>query len=132
MCPAWLSELVRALARGFRQRPARRKPLAPTLERLEERTVLSSFVQFQHASYGTAESNGFRSIALTRTGDLTGEATVVFATRRGTAEASSDYLDASVTLTFAPGQTFRSVDVPILADSLVEGLETNVIPPESD
>ena len=45
---------------------------------------------------------------------------VEYATSDGTAEAPSDYAARSGTLTFAPGQTSKTVDVPLKGDTLDE------------
>jgi ELWxxDGT repeat protein len=50
--------------------------------------------------------------------------TVSYATADGTARAGSDYLAASGTLTFAPGQTSQSVTVLVNGDRLGEANET--------
>ena len=51
--------------------------------------------------------------------------TVSYATANGTATAGSDYLAISpTTLTFAPGETSKSVTVSVLGDTLSEGNET--------
>ena len=50
--------------------------------------------------------------------------TVDYATSDGTAEAGLDYTATSGTLTFAPGETEKTVSVPVLDDSHDEGEET--------
>ncbi len=50
--------------------------------------------------------------------------TVDFATGNGTATAPVDYTAVSGTLTFAPGQTTRTVSVPVNGDTDFEGNET--------
>jgi hypothetical protein len=50
--------------------------------------------------------------------------TVNWATANGTATAGSDYTAGSGTLTFAPGETTKTVDVAVLGDTLSEGNET--------
>ena len=50
--------------------------------------------------------------------------TVHFATAVGTATAGSDYQPASGTLVFAPGETTKTVTVPIVGDTLAESDET--------
>ena len=50
--------------------------------------------------------------------------TVDYATSDGTAEAGSDYEAASGTLTFAPGETAKTVPVAVLNDAHDEGEET--------
>lgn len=46
--------------------------------------------------------------------------TVQYATANGTAEAGTDYTATNGTLTFAPGETSKSIVVPILGDTVVE------------
>ena len=50
--------------------------------------------------------------------------TVDYATSDGAATAGSDYTSTSGTLTFAAGQTEKTVSVPVLDDALNEGEET--------
>ncbi len=50
--------------------------------------------------------------------------TVKFATVNGTATAGSDYTATSGTLTFAPGETTKTIAVPIIGDTVVESNET--------
>ena len=52
------------------------------------------------------------------------EVTVNYATAAGTATAGSDYEPASGTLVFAPGETAKTVTVPIVGDALDELDET--------
>ncbi len=51
------------------------------------------------------------------------EVSVDYATADGTAAAGADYTAASGTLTFAPGETAKTVSVPLLDDSIDEGKE---------
>ncbi len=62
------------------------------------------------------------TVSLTR--PLTKSATVNYATADGTATAGSDYQAASGTLTFAAGQTARTVSVTVYGDTIVEADET--------
>ncbi len=54
----------------------------------------------------------------------TSPVTVQYATADGTATAGSDYNAASGTLTFAAGQTSKTITVAVRGDTLVEGTET--------
>jgi len=97
-----------------------------------------SGVEFSAATYTVNELERTVQIKVTRVGRLgdagvgpgrsSGEFTVDFATRNGTATAGQDYLPLSGTLRFGPlvGPWARSltVNVPILDDVLVEGSET--------
>jgi hypothetical protein len=53
--------------------------------------------------------------------------TVAYATGNGTAGAGSDYQAASGTLTFAPGETTKTITVPIIGDRSGEPNETFVV-----
>ncbi|MFM7577050.1 MAG: Calx-beta domain-containing protein, partial [Microcystaceae cyanobacterium] len=50
--------------------------------------------------------------------------TVQYATSNGTAIAGSDYTSTSGTLTFAPGVTSQTINIPILNDAVSESDET--------
>jgi chitinase len=65
------------------------------------------------------------SFTVTRTGDTAGTSSVRVATADATATAGSDYTAvAATTLTFAPGQTTKTVAVTITGDLVVEPNET--------
>ena len=53
-----------------------------------------------------------------------GPVAVAYATTDGTATAGEDYTRTSGTLTFAPGETGKTVAVPVLDDAVDEGEET--------
>ena len=62
--------------------------------------------------------------AVTLDKESTGTVTVAYATSDGTATAGSDYTAVSGTLTFAAGETEKTVSVPVLEDDHNEGSET--------
>jgi len=70
---------------------------------------------------GTANTLVF---SVTRTGDDSQTVTVQYATGPGTAEAGSDYVAASGSLTFPPNTASRTVSVTTVADGDVEPNET--------
>lgn len=53
-----------------------------------------------------------------------GVVTMDFATRNGTATAGQDYSNLSGSLSFGPGETVRTVRVPLLDEALAEGSES--------
>ena len=73
------------------------------------------------AREGTDAAIGF---AVTLNRAASGEVTVNYATRDGTAKAGEDYTATRGTLTFAVGELEKTVSVPILDDALDEGAET--------
>jgi len=64
------------------------------------------------------------SFAVTLTAESGREVTVDYATADGSALAGSDYTTTSGTLTFAAGETSKSVDVPVTGETVHEGDET--------
>lgn len=81
-------------------------------------------VQFTQVPFLVEESDGSVQVNVSRTGDLSGTTTVEYATSNGTASDRSDYTAAFGTLRFAPGEAFKTFDVLIADDSLVEGFES--------
>ncbi len=71
------------------------------------------------------EAEGARlDFAVTLGRAATASVTVAWATADGTARAGADYTAASGTLTFAPGETSKTVSVAVLDDAHDEGAET--------
>ena len=62
--------------------------------------------------------------AVTLSRAASGPVTVDYATADGTAAAGADYTATSGTLTFAPGETEKTVSVALLDDAIDEGKET--------
>jgi hypothetical protein len=81
-------------------------------------------ISLSASSYSVGEGDGSTSIQLTRTGGPVGSFTVHFATSDGTASAGSDYTAVSQDVTFAVGETSKTISIPITNDSLPESDET--------
>lgn len=81
-------------------------------------------LEFSSSTYNVSEAAGSKTITVTRTGSVLGTVTVNFATSNGTATAGLDYGNSAGTLSFGPGITSQTFDVPILEDSLSEGTES--------
>ncbi|HMF93192.1 MAG TPA: N,N-dimethylformamidase beta subunit family domain-containing protein [Vicinamibacterales bacterium] len=64
------------------------------------------------------------TVTLTLTGATALPASATYATADGTATAGSDYLAASGTVTFAPGETVKTFVVSVLGDIVPEATET--------
>ena len=69
-------------------------------------------------------ANAVLAFAVTLNRPPSGTVTVDYATSDGTATAGSDYTATSGTLTFATGETEKTVSVPVLDDSHDEGSES--------
>jgi hypothetical protein len=83
----------------------------------------TSTFQFDQSVYTVAEDITFRTVTVTRLGNISEVATVDFATADGTATQKTDFTIALGTLNFAPGEVSKTVDFLISEDSKIEGLE---------
>jgi hypothetical protein len=72
---------------------------------------------------GTGGNGPTADFVVTRYGSVDGPATVNYTTTNSTAVAPGDYTTASATLTFAPGETSRTVSVFVAPDTLQEATE---------
>jgi hypothetical protein len=86
-------------------------------------------LQFSAPRYDVSEYAREAVITVTRTGGSDGTIAVNYVTSDGTATAGIRYLPEAGTLTFADGETNKTITIPILQDNgTVEGRETvNVI-----
>jgi hypothetical protein len=83
--------------------------------------------QFSSTIYRGREDVGNMVITVLRTGGTSGPLSIQYATGSGTATAGQDYQATSGTLTFADGEVTRTFSIPILTDSIDEGLESTTI-----
>ncbi|MCF8533937.1 MAG: cellulase family glycosylhydrolase [Reyranella sp.] len=72
---------------------------------------------------GSAASPGHATFTVSLSAASATAVTVSYATANGTATAGSDYVAQSGTLTFAPGQTQKTIQVAAIGDAVVEGNE---------
>lgn len=75
-------------------------------------------LSFAQSSYSVSEAGSSATIAITRSGGVSSAASVQFTTSNGTAGAGSDYTDSSQVVSFAPGETSKSVSVPIINNTI--------------
>jgi hypothetical protein len=80
-------------------------------------------LKFDQSSYSVPESLGALTINVTRSGDASAAASVEYATNDGTATQKADFEYAAGTLTFAPGETTKTLTVLINEDAHIEGDE---------
>jgi hypothetical protein len=83
-----------------------------------------SSAQFDATSYNGSEVSGTALLTVTLDQAAATTTSVHYATADGTAIAGSDYTPISGTLAFAPGQTSKTLVIPILADSANDAGET--------
>lgn len=85
--------------------------------------VQPATVQFDQPSYSVQEDLGALTIKVTRSGDTSSTVSVDYATNDGTATQKADFEYAAGTLTFAPGETSKTLSVLINDDAHIEGDE---------
>jgi hypothetical protein len=86
--------------------------------------IVPTGTQLSAQTYSSNESNGNLEVTVLRSGDLSKATAVDYATADGTATAGSDYTETDGTLTFAPGETSKTIDIPITNDNVYELPET--------
>jgi len=89
-------------------------------------TITDDDFSFAISDTSVVEGNDL-VFTVTRTGDLSSEVSVDFATANGTAVAGNDYMAQSGMLTFATGEKSKTISITTVDDSLVEGNETLTI-----
>ena len=86
-----------------------------------------SVVQFNASSYTVQEGMTFRTVTVVRTGDISGPATVDYATSGVNASQRNDYTTALGTLHFAANENSKTIDILISEDIKLEGNESLTI-----
>ncbi len=94
----------------------------PAVQPMPSGAVLGT-IQLSAATFTVGEGQGGVDINVTRTGG-TGSAVVDFTTSSGTASDRSDFTPVFRTLTFAPGETSKTVRILIIDDVSIESDET--------
>jgi glucose/arabinose dehydrogenase len=83
----------------------------------------AGLIGLETSNYQIAETNNQVNVAILRQGGSDGTVTVDYRTVDASAKTGSDYQAVSGRVTFAPGETRKSIAVPILNDNLAEGDE---------
>ena len=84
----------------------------------------SATLSFADATTTVAENAGTVTLTVNRAGEASGPVNVCYSTLGGTAAAGSDFVAISGTLTFASGETARSLSIPLLNDNMPESDES--------
>jgi Calx-beta domain/RTX calcium-binding nonapeptide repeat (4 copies) len=87
-------------------------------------TPTTSSIEFAAATRSINENAGTATISVKRTGDTSQTSQIQYATSDGTAIAGSDYTAATGTLTFAAGETAKTLTIAIRNDNTAEPSET--------
>ena len=80
-------------------------------------------IALEKGALSVDESIGTAKVDVVRQQGSSGTVTVDYQTVNGSAKAGSDYASRSGTLTFSPGQTRKTISVPVTNDTLDEGTE---------
>ncbi|HEU5149656.1 MAG TPA: PKD domain-containing protein, partial [Iamia sp.] len=80
-------------------------------------------IQLSQAEYRGTEGGGVATVTISRVSGDDGAVGVTLATGTGTATAGVDYTPVNQTVSFADGQTSRTVDIPITDDAVDEGTD---------
>ncbi len=111
------SQMIHRMPRTSRQRLGRTS--RPSVEVMEGRALLSG-VPYMYSNSSSAVEHGTAPVIMDFTVDLTSASTTPVTVNYQTADvagtAGVDYVAASGTLTFAPGQTAATIPVTVLAD----------------
>ncbi|HEX6625859.1 MAG TPA: DUF4394 domain-containing protein, partial [Pyrinomonadaceae bacterium] len=81
-------------------------------------------VRFSASSFTVSEGAGSVAVTVTRTGNTAGGLIVDLFTNSGTASERSDFTATFRTLEFAPGETSKVVNIPVIDDAFLETDET--------
>jgi len=82
-------------------------------------------IQLSSATFSVDETSGVVNITVVRNGNLGNQATIQYTTLIGTAEDVLDYTgNLNGTLTFNPGESLKTIQVPIIDDNVAELNET--------
>jgi uncharacterized delta-60 repeat protein len=81
-------------------------------------------LQFSAPAYSVGENGGSAIITITRVGGVTGTVSAVVSTSNGSARAGANYLPVSTTVVFNPGETSKTISIPILPEAFADGNET--------
>jgi CSLREA domain-containing protein len=81
-------------------------------------------LQFGAARFTAREGDGSVQVTINRAGDLSGVATLDYATADGTASERQDYTTALGTLRFEPGEASKTVSILLVDDAKAEGEQT--------
>jgi hypothetical protein len=75
-----------------------------------------SYIEFGAPRFEVSGTETNAVITIVRNGDFRKSAAVDYATKDGTAEGAVNFHPCGGTLTFAPGESFKTINIPIIRD----------------
>ncbi|HEV7398512.1 MAG TPA: Calx-beta domain-containing protein [Pyrinomonadaceae bacterium] len=87
-------------------------------------TVLNQALQFSSINNSVSEGNGSATLTVSRICDTSGIAKVNYSTSDGTGKQRTDYITSAGTLTFAPGESSKSITVLLVDNAYIDGNRT--------
>ena len=81
-------------------------------------------ISLADSNYTVSEDGGAVEVEVLRTGGDNGTVSVNYRTQDGSAQADSDYVSGAGTITFAPGETSKTINIPIIDDFIFEANES--------
>ena len=81
-------------------------------------------MQFTQPLYGAGEGDGNATLTVRRSGNTLGASAVNYTLTDGTATGGTDYTSTGGTVSFAAGESTKTISVPITDDGAVENAET--------
>lgn len=87
-------------------------------------TNIAGALSFQAANYSVTEDGTYNTaVTITRTGGSSGAVAVTVTPSNNTALAPGDYNSSPVTVSFASGETAKTLIIPVVNDGVIEGSE---------
>lgn len=103
--------------------PSANATLDPAASGATVTIVTGPALSIADTSVAENDPSGDATVTVTLVGTPTGSVTVAYATSDGTATAPADYAQTSGTLAFANGETTKTIAIPIVKDTQIEGTE---------
>ncbi len=119
----WLVRGREGVSRTSKRFDSRSGPNPPQLTVTFTAPPQPGVLEFAESSYSVSEDSGSATVSVVRRIGSAGQVTVSYSSADLSASAALDYQSVSGTLTFGPGVTQRSFEVPILDDAVYEGPE---------
>jgi hypothetical protein len=122
LIPSWLTRSRRARPPDANKRP---RTIRPCVESLEVRELMAATLAISDVAVFEGNKGTVNAVfTVTLSEPATAAVTVNYGTADGTAQAGGDYEAAAGTLTFAPGETSKTITVAVKGDTRVEANES--------